>query len=126
MDWTKVITEPTGLIGFALSLVFGVLSVRKGTPSWWPAAAMILAAVSIAGGLFLAFKKVEGDAARLEVERVEAAKAAVGPTPAPGDRVKSAGPCSPVYSGVTVGGNMEQNFDCSVQFDPKASGVDKE
>jgi hypothetical protein len=126
MDWTKVITDPMGVIGFVLSLVFGVLGVRKGMPSWWPAAAMILAAVSIAGGLFLAFKKVEGDTARLEAERVEAAKSAVAPTPALSDTVKSAGPCSPVYSGVTVGGNMEQNFDCSVQSDPKASGVDKE
>lgn len=80
---------------------------------------MILAAVSIAGGLFLAFKKVEGDSARLEAARVEGAKATAAPT------VKSAGPCSPVYSGVTVGGNMEQNFDCSAQSDPKANGADK-
>lgn len=86
---------------------------------------MILAAASIAGGLFLAFKKVEGDSARQEAARVEAAKATAAPTPASGDTVKSAGPCSPVYSGVTVGGSMEQNFDCSAQSDPKADGADK-
>jgi hypothetical protein len=112
MDWTKVVTEPLGLIGFALSLIFGVLGVRKGMASWWPIAAMMLAAVSIAGGLFFAFKKVDGDTARLE-----AAKTVAAPTPAAGDQPKTSGPCSPVYSGVTVTGNMEQNFDCSAQAD---------
>ena len=125
MDWTKVITEPMGLIGFALSLVFGVLSVRKGMPTWWPVAAMTLAAISIAGGLFLAFKKVEGTTARLEVEKAEAAKAVATPPSAAGDQPKTSGPCSPVYSGLTVGGSMEQNFDCSAQADPKTNGADK-
>ena len=125
MDWTKVITEPLGLIGFALSLVFGVLSVRKGMASWWPVAAMALAAVSIAGGLFLAFKKVEGDTARLEAARAEAAKTVAAPPPAAGDQPKTSGPCSPVYSGVTVTGNMEQNFDCSAQVDTEVKEPEK-
>lgn len=119
MDWTKVITEPMGLAGFALSLVFGVLSVRKGMPPWWPTAAMILAAVSIASGVFLTFKKVEADTAR-----VETAKATVPASESVrGGTTKSEGSCSPVYSGVTVGGNMESNIDCRARFDLKTNDV---
>ncbi|MBA2659198.1 MAG: hypothetical protein H0U72_06540 [Nitrosospira sp.] len=111
MDWTKVITEPMGLVGFALSLVFGVLSVRKGMPPWWPTAAMILAIVSVAGGIFLAFKKVDADTAKAEAAK---APATVSDS-VHGGPAKSESSCSPVYSGVTVGGNMESNIDCSVQ-----------
>jgi len=124
MDWTKVITEPMGLIGFALSLVFGVLSARKGMASWWPIAAMMLAAVSIAGGLLLAFKKIEGDTARLEAARAEAARTVAAPTP-PAAQPNTSGPCSPVYSDVIVGGNMEQNFDCSSQAETEVKGTEK-
>jgi hypothetical protein len=62
MEWTKVITNPLGLAGFALSLVFGSLSrlqrVRQGTVGRWSApVAYLLAAGCIVGGLFLAYQQ---------------------------------------------------------------------
>ena len=91
MDWTKVVTDPLGLAGFALSLAFGVLSTRPGTPPWWPKAAAGLALVCIVGGLCLAYQKV-------------------GKSNPPA--VATAGDCSPTFSGVQVGGNLENKFNC--------------
>jgi hypothetical protein len=60
-DWTKVVTDPLGLAGFALSLVFTSLSrlqrVRQGTVGrWFAPVAYLLAAGCIVGGLFLAYQ----------------------------------------------------------------------
>jgi hypothetical protein len=60
MDWSKVVTDPLGLGGFALALVFGALSRKsRGMPKWWPAAALGLAALSVAGGLGIAYSRVQ-------------------------------------------------------------------
>lgn len=57
-DWTKVVTQPAGLAGYALSLVFGY--VAKATKSqqrpWLAPAAFVLAAVALFGGLFLSYR----------------------------------------------------------------------
>ncbi len=107
MDWTKVVTEPAGLAGFALSLMFGVLSARRGMPRWWPAAAAALAAASVVGGLFLAYKS-------LGVAPENAASAPVSSSVKSNEAVTS-GDCSPTYAGVTVGGNMESSANCGAQ-----------
>ena len=58
IDWTKVVTQPVGLAGYALSLVFGY--VAKATKSqerpWLAPAAFLLAAVALFGGLFLSYR----------------------------------------------------------------------
>jgi hypothetical protein len=58
-DWTKVITEPLGLAGFALFLVFGVLSRVKQADErkWLGPVAMAMAVLALAGGLTLAYLK---------------------------------------------------------------------
>lgn len=68
MDWTKVVTDPLGLAGFALALVFGVLSpilARKGgrDSRWFVPAAYALAAVCVLGGLALAYQRASSAAA---------------------------------------------------------------
>jgi hypothetical protein len=56
MDWTKVVTDPLGLAGFALALVFGTVARKRGA-GW--IAATLLAAVCIAGGLTIAYRRAE-------------------------------------------------------------------
>ena len=58
-DWTKVVTEPLGLAGFALFLVFGVLSriKRQKELRWMGPVASGMAILALAGGLTLAFLK---------------------------------------------------------------------
>jgi hypothetical protein len=64
-DWTKVVTEPLGLTGFALFLVFGLLSRLKGKDErrWLPLFAGVLAIVALLGGLGIAFIQVERNSA---------------------------------------------------------------
>lgn len=58
-DWTKVVTEPLGLAGFALFLVFGVLSrvKRDDERKWLGPLAMAMAVLALTGGLTLAYLK---------------------------------------------------------------------
>jgi hypothetical protein len=66
MDWTKVVTDPLGLAGFALAVVFGVISQataqRHGRDMQWIVLAGYgLAAVCVLGGLFIAYRRVSPD-----------------------------------------------------------------
>lgn len=58
-DWTTVVTEPLGLAGFALFLVFGVLSRMKTSKErrWLGPLASAMAVLALAGGLGLAYLK---------------------------------------------------------------------
>ena len=58
-DWAKVVTEPLGLAGFALFLVFGVLSRLKAKDErrWLGPLAAAMAVIALAGGLLLAYLK---------------------------------------------------------------------
>jgi hypothetical protein len=59
MEWTKVVTDPLGLTGFALALVFGVItkivSRPKNRSRWMVPAAFAMAAICMLGGLALAY-----------------------------------------------------------------------
>ena len=55
MDWTKVITHPLGLSGFALFLVFGYLGTRKSTPALLLRVSLAMGLLSLVGGLALAY-----------------------------------------------------------------------
>lgn len=65
-DWTKVVTEPLGLAGFALFLVFGVLSRLKAKEErrWLGPVASAMAVLALAGGLTLAYVKTSRETAQ--------------------------------------------------------------
>ena len=58
--WISVVTQPLGLAGFALFLVFGyVAHTRKGKkPAWAASAAFLLATIALVGGLILGYQHV--------------------------------------------------------------------
>jgi len=57
-EWIKVVTDPMGLAGFALFLVFTVLARKGKKPAWLAAGAFAMACVALAGGLILAYFRV--------------------------------------------------------------------
>lgn len=54
-EWIAKINNPVTLTAFALALVFWAMSRVKGY-RWWPVAAMCLAALTVIGGLTLAYR----------------------------------------------------------------------
>jgi hypothetical protein len=64
-DWTKVVTEPLGLAGFALFLAFGALSRLKQEEDrrWLRPMASLMAVLALVGGLTLAYVKSAQSAA---------------------------------------------------------------
>ena len=56
-EWTRVLIYPLGLVGFSLSLVFGLLArSKKGTKRRWPLVmAFLMAGVAILSSVALAF-----------------------------------------------------------------------
>ncbi len=61
-DWTKVITHPLGLAGFALFLIFGLLAKvkRRDERRWLPPIAIVMALIALVGGLGLAYMQIRG------------------------------------------------------------------
>ena len=59
-EWTKVVTNPLGLVGFVLFLVFGYLAKVKRSDErrWIAPVAMLLALVALIGGLSIAYIRV--------------------------------------------------------------------
>jgi hypothetical protein len=59
-DWTKVVTNPLGLAGFVLFLVFGYLSKikRSNERRWISFVALLLAIAALIGGLAIAYVQV--------------------------------------------------------------------
>jgi hypothetical protein len=68
--WTKVVTSPLGLAGFALFLIFTFLGSKKRKPSWLPFGAYGMAAVALIGGLFLAYRGERQKEARAPEQRI--------------------------------------------------------
>ena len=59
-EWAKVVTDPLGLAGFALFLVFGYLAkAKKSNQQRWLAPLAVCAAIAaLAGGLALSYVRV--------------------------------------------------------------------
>lgn len=59
-EWIKVVTQPMGLVGFALFLVFGYLAkvTRHDERRWLSPAAVGLALIALVGGLLIAYKQI--------------------------------------------------------------------
>jgi hypothetical protein len=103
-EWTKVVTDPLGLAGFALFLVFGMVAkARKSTERRWLApVAICLAVAALVGGLTLSY--VRTSAARASAAKPESQQPI---------QVKqiSSGPGSPNVQGVN--GNVTVTVDQS-------------
>lgn len=61
-DWTKAVTSPLGLAGFALFLVFGYLAkvTSSGGKRWLAPVAVFFAFAALVGGLAIAYRQVPG------------------------------------------------------------------
>jgi len=87
MAWLKVITDPLGIAAFALALIFGVATraLRRRQPKqlrWLAPVAAGLAALCVAGGLFLAYQRlavVKGKAAENSPELPSRSRAVESP-----------------------------------------------
>lgn len=63
--WTKVLLNPLGFAGYALCLLFGLLARMKGRSErrWLLPTCVIAAGVALVGGIGLAYRDVQGQAA---------------------------------------------------------------
>jgi hypothetical protein len=99
-DWTKVVTEPLGLAGFALFLVFGVLArvKKQDERRWLGPLASGMAVLALLGGLMLAYVK----ASQSPSPNVTTAPVAKVPAPVQTNQVEqtTTGKGSPAVQGV--------------------------
>lgn len=115
-EWTKVVTDPLGLAGFALFLVFGCLAkVKQASERRWMAPLAISAAIlTLAGGLTLSYFRTSA----------AAAQATQKPAPAQINQVQqsSTGAGSPNVQGVNgdVVINVDKNGEASTKITPAA------
>lgn len=114
-DWAKVVTDPLGLVGFTLFLLFGALSrlKRRNERSWMVPAALGMAFVALAGGLTLAFLRNAQPAVKAVAPGLNAPAA---PSAAPAQvnqqvEQKTTGAGSPAVQGVQ--GNVTITVDQS-------------
>lgn len=103
MQWERVITDPLGIAGFALSLVFtlttrAISQKRKEQNRWLALAAYTLAVICVVGGLSLAWHR-------------DSAKAMA--TPAPAQQAPSASQTGPQPPSITTG-DINQTGDGNV------------
>jgi tetrahydromethanopterin S-methyltransferase subunit D len=105
--WIEVVTDPLGLVGFALFLVFTAAArygMRRGQ-GWLPVAAVSMAVIALVGGLVLSWNTQDRRAA------AQSAQQGIGGTPAASEvRQRTEGVQSPAIQGVsgnvsiTIGG----------------------
>jgi len=78
-DWIKVVTDPMGLAGFALFLVFTFLARKGKKPAWMSAWAYAMACTALVGGLVLGYFRVRENSS----PHLPAAASQPAPAPAP-------------------------------------------
>ena len=105
-EWTKVVTEPLGLAGFALFLVFGLFTTLKLKQDrrWLRPLAASMAVAALAGGLVLAYMKAARESA---VQKTPVAATQQAPEKAESTQIQTTqlqqmttGAGSPVVQGV--------------------------
>jgi hypothetical protein len=114
-DWTKVVTDPLGLVGFTLFLLFGAVArlKRDEKRSWVVPVTLGMAVLALASGLTLAFLKQSQSSAR-EKATLPPPAASAQPSPQQMNQQidqKTTGPGSPAVQGVQ--GNVTINVDQS-------------
>jgi hypothetical protein len=126
-DWAKVLTEPLGLAGFALFLVFGALSrIKKDKERrWLGPLAMGMAVLALTGGLTLAYLKSQPQATPQSTP-------APAPQPAPKTQTNmveqtTTGPGSPAVQGVQgdVTINVDQSSGAPKEKSPAKTKIEK-
>jgi len=115
-EWTKVVTDPLGLAGFALFLTFAMLArVKKnGERQWIFPLACTMAVIALAGGLLLSHERSKRENA--EQPLPNETKPMSAPSSNPIQQVnqvdqETEGPGSPTVQGVQ--GNVTINVDQS-------------
>jgi hypothetical protein len=108
--WIEVVTDPLGLAGFALFLVFGAAAsygFRRGQ-TWLPKAAVAMAVVALVGGLALSWQTRDSRAAR-EAEAKSHIPSSQPPPTSTSVQQTTHGSGSPTVQGVT--GNVTITSD---------------
>jgi len=107
--WTKVLLNPLGFAGYALCLLFGLLSRIKGRGErrWILPACVIAAGVALVGGIGLAYRDVQGQAANAVVTPSSTPSPAAQQNDHP--QQSSTGEKSPNVQGVQ-GGDVNINY----------------
>jgi hypothetical protein len=117
-DWTKVVTEPLGLAGLALFLLFGVLSRLKAKDErrWLGPRASAMVVIALAGGQVLAY---------LKMGAIPQPATKTQPAPAQTNTVQqnTTGKGSPIVQGVQ--GDVTVNVDQSEGAHPKQKSASK-
>lgn len=115
-DWTRVVTDPLGIAGFALFLVFGLLARLKAGRErrWLSRASIILASVALLGGLSLAYIRLTREMATAGKSQVPQQSTSSPPTKGgPGQPITVTGNDNAVVgvSNVETKGNLTINAD---------------
>jgi hypothetical protein len=113
-EWTKVVTDPLGLAGFALFLVFGCLAKMKQSSErrWMAPLAVSAAILTLAGGLTLSyFRTAKSAPPVVQTDKKPA------PTQVNQVQQSSTGPGSPNVQGVN--GNVVITVDQSGETSTK-------
>jgi hypothetical protein len=99
-EWTKVFSEPLGLTGFALFLIFGFIGKTKANDKrrWLTPVAFACAAFALIGGLGIAYLDMRS---RTSPPKPQVVQQSPAPEAAPSAvQQESAGPDSPNINGV--------------------------
>ncbi len=109
--WIDIVTNPLGLVGFALFLVFIFLPkiVKTGGSGWVPKAAYFMALLALLGGMTLSYQK---EAAKSQPSNTQNATpadsgsvpAGNNPVSSPTNNKETHGDSSPIIEG--VGGDV--------------------
>jgi hypothetical protein len=97
-SWTKVVTEPLGLAGFALFLMFAYLGkvIKDEKRRWLSPVAFACAAVTLIAGFSLAYLELR----KQDIPQSTTKPAVTVAEPAPAAQQSSNGPGSPNVQGV--------------------------
>lgn len=118
MDWTQVITHPLGLAGFALALVFGIISAKGSEQvSWLAPVAASMAVLALAGGLYLSYldKKPKPITDAESSSKVPAPSAATLPPSQPPSSDKSSAQATGTGSVAVSGSEVRGGINVNVQ-----------
>jgi hypothetical protein len=116
-EWTKILTHPLGLTGFALFLVFGLFAKlkRRDEQRWLFMCAVVMAFIALVGGLSLAYVQMRSASA------TTISPAKPGPSPAP---LQDGGNTQQVSTGAGSPNVKGVNGDVNITIDQSSGKVE--